>query len=253
MMFRKGLWAGCWVVLVLLAAPVRATEKQDTLRVLFVGNSYVYYNNLAQLINLLTDSMPTRLICTKSTVGAAHLGEHWRGLRGLRSKALIAEKKYDIVVIQDNSMWPLEHKDSLLFYGKLFTDWIRSTGARPFLYSTWARQKTPEKQSEITAAYAELAALTGATRVPVGDAWELARQQKPEMILFHSDGSHPSAVGTFLIALSFIKKITGILPGRFRQVYNYPDKDGESFRLMQLTEEEIKLCAGFVEQVQSNQ
>ncbi|MFN9998136.1 MAG: hypothetical protein ACK52X_00760, partial [bacterium] len=162
-------------------------------------------------------------------------------------------KKYDIVVIQDNSMWPLEHKDSLLFYGKLFTDLIRSTGARPYLYSTWARQKTPETQTAITAAYAELATATGATRVPVGDAWELARQQKPEMVLFHSDGSHPSPLGTFLIALSFIKKITGTLPARYRQVYNYPDKDGESFRLMQLTEEEMKLCAGFVEQVQTQQ
>ncbi|MFN5226483.1 MAG: hypothetical protein ACK5CP_08030, partial [Bacteroidota bacterium] len=101
MMFRKGLWAGCLLLLVMLSAPARAAEKQDTLRVLFVGNSYVYYNNLAQLINLLTDSMPTRLICTKSTVGAAHLGEHWRGLRGLRSKTLISEKKYDIIVIQD--------------------------------------------------------------------------------------------------------------------------------------------------------
>lgn len=239
-----------WVVLVFLTFPVSVSARQDTLRVLFVGNSYVYYNNLAQLMNLLTDSMSTKLICTKSTVGAAHLGEHWRELRGLRSKSLIAEKKYDIVVIQDNSMWPLEHKDSLLYYGKLFTDWIRSHGATPYLYTTWARQKTPEKQPEITAAYAALATLTGATRVPVGDTWEIARRQHPEMNLFHSDGSHPSPTGTFLIALSFIKKITGTLPARFRQVYNYPDKDGESFRLMQLTEEEMKLCAAFVEQVQ---
>jgi hypothetical protein len=253
MRVSKGLLGSCLLWLVLFTAPLQAAGKQDTLKVLFVGNSYVYYNNLAQLINLLTDSMPVKLVCTKSTVGAAHLGEHWRGLRGLRSRALIAEKKYDIVVIQDNSMWPLEHKDSLMYYGQLLTDWIRTAGARPYLYSTWARQKTPETQSAITAAYTELATATGAIRVPVGDAWELARQQKPEMVLFHPDGSHPSPLGTFLIALSFIKKITGTLPARFRQVYNYPDKDGESFRLMQLTDEEMKLCAGFVEQVQTQQ
>ncbi|MCA6489810.1 MAG: hypothetical protein IM551_07280, partial [Chitinophagaceae bacterium] len=63
MMFRKGLWVG-YLLLLVFSVPARANEKQDTLRVLFVGNSYVYYNNLAQLINLLTDSMPTRLICT---------------------------------------------------------------------------------------------------------------------------------------------------------------------------------------------
>jgi hypothetical protein len=242
-----------WMLFIVLlsSTQLQAAEKRDTIRVLFVGNSYVYYNNLSQLINLLTDSMPTQLICTKSTVGAAHLGEHWRGLRGLRSKELITQKKYDIVVIQDNSMWPIEHKDSLLSYGAMFCKLIRDQGAKPYLYTTWARQKTPETQSVITQAYQELAAATGATRVPVGDAWQLTRELHPEMNLFFMDGSHPANLGTFLIALSFIKKITGQLPTKFQTVYNYPDKDGESFRLMQLTEQEMKLCAEMVEQIQS--
>ena len=49
-------------------------EKKDTLRVLFVGNSYIYYNNLAQLTMVLTDSTDTKLICTKSTLGGGTLG-----------------------------------------------------------------------------------------------------------------------------------------------------------------------------------
>ena len=66
-----------------------ATEKKDTIRVLFIGNSYIYYNNLAQMISLISDSLDTKLICTKSTIGSATLGEHWNGLRGLKSKELI--------------------------------------------------------------------------------------------------------------------------------------------------------------------
>ena len=245
-------FSNCLIILLLLGScQLSAAEKRDTIRVLFVGNSYVYYNNPSQLINLLTESMSTQLICTKSTVGGAHLGEHWRGLRGLQSREIIKEKKHDIIVIQDNSMWPIEHKDSLLYYGALFCDLIRKQGARPYLYTTWARQKTPETQTVITNAYQELANTTAATRVPVGDAWQLAREQHPEMNLFFSDGSHPSNLGTFLIALSFIKKITGALPSKFQTVYNYPDKDGESFRLMQLTEQEMKLCADIVAQIQS--
>jgi hypothetical protein len=244
-----------WMLFMLLmgSTQLQAADKRDTVRVLFVGNSYVYYNNLAQLINLLTEGMPTQLICTKSTVGAAHLGEHWRGLRGLRSKEIISQKKYDIVVIQDNSMWPIEHKDSLLLYGAMFCDFIQKQGAKPYLYTTWARQKTPETQPVITQAYQELSTKTAAVRVPVGDAWQLVREQHPEMNLFFPDGSHPSNLGTFLIALSFIKKITGQLPAKFQTVYNYPDKDGESFRLMQLTEQEMKVCAEMVEQIQSKQ
>jgi hypothetical protein len=237
------------IVLFLLlgfAQQIQAAEKKDTVRVLFVGNSYVYYNNLAQLIGLITDSMDTKIICKKSTIGAATLEQHWNGSRGLKSKQIIASNKFNIVVIQDNSMWPLEHKDSLLFFGHLFCDYIKANGAKPYLYNTWAREKTPETQTKINEVYSELAKAENAAVVPVGASWALARQSMPNMNLFHPDGSHPSALGTFLIALNFIKKITGALPKKYATVYNYFDKDGETFRIMQLTEAEIQFCVGIV-------
>lgn len=237
------------IVLFLLlgfAQQIQAAEKKDTVRVLFVGNSYVYYNNLAQMIGLITDSMDTKIICKKSTIGAATLEQHWNGSRGLKSKQIIASNKFNIVVIQDNSMWPLEHKDSLLFFGHLFCDYIKANGAKPYLYNTWAREKTPETQTKINEVYSELAKAENATVVPVGASWALARQSMPNMNLFHPDGSHPSALGTFLIALNFIKKITGALPKKYATVYNYLDKDGETFRIMQLTEAEIQFCVGIV-------
>ena len=226
-----------------------AQEKKDTVRVLLVGNSYIYYNNLAQMIGLITDSLNTKIICKKSTIGAATLGQHWNSERGLKTKKIIASNKFDIVVIQDNSMWPLEHKDSLLIYGQLFCNYIRANGAKPYLYNTWAREKTPQTQSSINAVYNELAALENAVNVPVGSSFDLARKTIPTMNLFHPDGSHPSAVGTFLIALSFIKKITGTLPKKYATVYNYFDKDGETFRIMQLTDAEIESCVSIVNSV----
>ena len=235
-----------FLILVIFSQQSNAAEKKDTVRILFVGNSYVYYNNLAQMIGLITDSMDTKIICKKSTIGAATLEQHWNGSRGLKSKQIIAKNKFDIVVIQDNSMWPLEHKDSLMYFGHLFCDYVKSFGAKPFLYNTWAREKTPETQPKINEVYAELGKLENATVVPVGTSWALARQTMPSMNLFFTDGSHPSSLGTFLIALNFIKIITGTLPKKYATVYNYYDKDGETFRIMQLTEAEIQFCVGIV-------
>lgn len=226
-----------------------AQEKKDTVRVLLVGNSYIYYNNLAQMIGLITDSLDTKIICKKSTIGAATLGQHWNSERGLKTKKIIASNKFDIVVIQDNSMWPLEHKDSVLYYGRLFCNYIRANGAKPYLYNTWAREKTPQTQSSINAVYNELAVAENAVNVSVGSSFDLARKTFPNMNLFHPDGSHPSAVGTFLIALNFIKKITGTLPKKYATVYNYFDKDGETFRIMQLTDAEIESCVSIVNSV----
>ena len=237
------------LICIFISSQSFAQEKKDTVRVLLVGNSYIYYNNLAQMIGLITDSLDTKIICKKSTIGAATLGQHWNSERGLKTKKIIASNKFDIVVIQDNSMWPLEHKDSVLYYGRLFCNYIRANGAKPYLYNTWAREKTPQTQSSINAVYNELAALENAVNVPVGSSFDLARKTIPTMNLFHPDGSHPSAVGTFLIALSFIKKITGTLPKKYATVYNYFDKDGETFRIMQLTDAEIESCVSIVNSV----
>ena len=237
------------VISIFISSQTFAQEKKDTVRVLLVGNSYIYYNNLAQMIGLITDSLDTKIICKKSTIGAATLGQHWNSERGLNTKKIIANNKFDIVVIQDNSMWPLEHKDSLLLYGNLFCQYIRANGAKPYLYNTWAREKTPQTQSKINEAYSELAKAQSAVNVEVGSSFELARKTIPTMNLFHPDGSHPSAVGTFLIALSFIKKITGTLPKKYATVYNYFDKDGETFRIMQLTDAEIESCISVVNSV----
>lgn len=237
------------LISIFISSQTFAQEKKDTVRVLLVGNSYIYYNNLAQMIGLITDSLDTKIICKKSTIGAATLGQHWNSERGLKTKKIIANNKFDIVVIQDNSMWPLDYKDSLLLYGNLFCQYIRANGAKPYLYNTWAREKTPQTQSKINEAYSELAKAQSAVNVEVGSSFDLARKTIPTMNLFHPDGSHPSAAGTFLIALSFIKKITGTLPKKYATVYNYFDKDGETFRIMQLTDAEIESCVSVVNSV----
>jgi hypothetical protein len=235
--------------LFLLVASISNGQTKDTLRVLFVGNSYIYYNNLIQMVSLLSDSTPTKLICTKSTVGGTNLGEHWDGRKGLYSKQLIEKNKYDIVVIQDNSMWPIEHADSLLWYGEKFCQLIKGRGARPFLYNTWSRKKTPQTQTQINEAYGTLSKKCGAIVVPVGQSFQELIKFKPEWELYHHDGSHPSTLGTFLAALSFVKAFTGTVPDKMPLVFNYYDKDGESFRIMQVTPEEVNVSRNVVKTI----
>jgi hypothetical protein len=190
----------------------------------------------------MTDSMDTKLICTKSTLGGGSLSDHWHSRKGLKTRELLAAKQYDIVVLQDNSMWPIENADSVVYYGGLFCDEIASRKARVFLYNTWARKKTPEKQGQINETYNRLAGACNATLVPVGDCFQKMIRQDKQAELYHTDGSHPSYLGTFLAALSFIKKITGKLPAGYPKVFNYWDRDGEFFRIMQVSDEELKQC-----------
>jgi hypothetical protein len=234
------------ILLLFAFTQVNANSNRDTLRVLFIGNSYIFYNNLPQMVSLLSDSLNTKLICKKSTYGGSTLGDHWNSRKGLRTREILEKEKFDIVVIQDNSMWPLEHADSVSMFGKLFCDLIKSKKATPYIYNTWSREATPQTQPAINKVYETLALETQSVLVPVGSIWAEAKIQKPATQLYFTDGSHPSPLGTFLIALCFVKKITGVLPTKYATVYNYPAIDNESIRLMQVSENDILFFSGLV-------
>jgi len=90
---RKGIVVACsFFILSISGGIVKASPVRDTVRVLFVGNSYTYYNNLIQMVSLISDSLETKLICTKSTVGGTNLGEHWNEQKGLRSRTLVGNE-----------------------------------------------------------------------------------------------------------------------------------------------------------------
>ena len=77
-----------------------AQVNRDTLKVLFVGNSYTYVQNLPQVVSIISDSTKTKLVTRKSTVGGAYLREHWYGKRGLKTKEIITKGKFDLVILQ---------------------------------------------------------------------------------------------------------------------------------------------------------
>ena len=66
--------------------------KKDTLRVLFVGNSYTYYSNMPHLVSLISDSTKVKLITSKSTAGGATLSDHWKGKKELKTKEIITSQ-----------------------------------------------------------------------------------------------------------------------------------------------------------------
>ncbi len=99
-----------FVILLFLPALLHAQEKE--LKVLFVGNSYTYGYNLAHVVSIMSEETTTRLITRKSVIGGARLSEHWHGKRELRTKAIIAEGDFDVVVLQDFSMSGIDFPDS---------------------------------------------------------------------------------------------------------------------------------------------
>lgn len=240
------------IIIILSATILLATNaftQQKELNVLFVGNSYTFYNNLPHIAAILSEGTSTKLNTKRSVTGGAFLWEHWNGQRGLETMKLIEEGNFDVVVLQDNSMATLTYPDSILKYVKKFTDFNRKHGAKTLLLNTWAREKVPQWQTEIDRKYQEAAEISGATRIPVGSAWQLAMDIRPTIELYKSDGSHPTPLGTLLTATMFVKAITGELPEKFPRAYRVIDQYGETVDLMYVDELDSEFCRLVVEEI----
>jgi hypothetical protein len=237
------------LVIGLLILPTFMNAQQKELKVLFVGNSYTYGYNLPHIVSIISAETSIRLITRKSVIGGADLKEHWEGRRELETMSIIAEGDFDVVVLQDFSMSAINAPDTSLRYMELFCEYIRSHGAEPFLFNTWAREKVPQFQAEIDEMYGFAASEYNATRVPVGSAWELAMDLRPTVDLFTSDGSHPNELGTMLTASVFVRVICGELPDIVPSLYRIKDAHGETVRLMNHNPEESEFCRRIARQV----
>lgn len=229
-----------------------AQTYQDSLKVLFVGNSYTYGENLPHLVSYLSEGTPTKLITRKSTVGGGNLSEHWHGLRGLKTREIIKEGDFDIVVLQNHSMSAFERPDSLMKYVGLLSELIREHDAEPYLYVTWARERVPQWQREINAVYLKASEEYDIFPVMVGDAWELAKTYRPSLQLHVSDGSHASAIGAYLTACMFVMEISGSLPERMPGPIRVKDANGETITLMQIDPLDGVFIKNVVEEVISS-
>lgn len=239
MIYRTGL------VLVLCFLFVGTVSAQkDTLRVLFVGNSFTYFYNLPQVVASMAKSQGTALITRQSTVGGSNLEQHWKEERGTKTRRMIEDHSWDYVVFNDHSLSPIETPDRFMEYGKKFADLVREKGAKPVFMMTWAYDSNPLMQPELTRMYKLLCQETGADCVPCGPLFAEARHWRPDMRMFDDD-KHPSSNGTYLLGLAFYKFFSGAstvgMPHRLTTL----DIDGEKLYLIFMSEED----AGFFQQL----
>lgn len=208
----------------------------DTLRVLFVGNSYTYFWNLPQTVEAMAAEAGFPLIARQSTAGGANWQEHWDGEKNLVSRSRITEGSWDIVILQNHSLSTLRRAEAFTEYGNKFINLVRENGAEPLLYLTWAREFNPLMQDQVTSGYQALGKSADVPVVAVGEVWEKVRNLRPDLKLYDPDGSHPSSTGTYLIACVFYRALTGNAASDLPKRITTTDRNGEKLYLHILSE-----------------
>ena len=192
---------------VTIVLPTRAvaptTQPVRPLRVLFIGNSYTFFNGgLGTIVQQLAAANKSgrTLEFVEITRGGQTLEGHWTDGKAL---AAIRRGGWDVVVLQEHSLRPLQAKDKMWHYARMFDAEIKKVGAKTIFYETWARKNKPEMQVALCAAYEGIARELKAALAPAGLAWQNALKTNPKLSLHIPDLSHPSPAGTYLNACVF--------------------------------------------------
>ncbi len=192
-------------------------SAQDSISVLFIGNSYTYVNDLPGTLSLLAANLGKEITIDSKTNGGYTFQNH---TNDPLTYSKIHSKPWDIVVIQGQSQEPsfpdAQVDTQTLPYAVKLSDsiWANNACSNVMYYMTWGRQNgdpqwaginTFEKMNtRLYDAYMRMADSSDHAMVsPVARVWAYVRANHPLINLYNADESHPSPEGTYLAACTF--------------------------------------------------
>lgn len=185
-------------------------------RVLFIGNSYTYVNDLPTMFATLATSGGHSVKTGMLAEGGATLADH---AASAETATTLAAKRWNVVVLQEQSEIPSVdsfRQRQMYPAARQLVRMVRDAGAEPVFFLTWAhRDGWPENgiadyssmQSAIDEGYLAIAGEQSAATAPVGYAWWTLLARDPRAGLWLDDGSHPTVEGTYLAACVFYTTI----------------------------------------------
>lgn len=216
-MLRLGLVRFCARIVLLVGTVLMGTtvscgnsvEPQLTggIKVLFIGNSLTYVNNLPGTLSALAltagDTIQVRMVAEPNFA----LIDHYVG--GSNALGEIASGGWNFVVLQQGPSTTPINRDSLILTAKLFEPRIRAVGATPALYMVWPTTDRIAFFDSARVSYQMAATAVGGVFMPAGRAWVTAWASDANLALYDPDGLHPSPLGTYLAALVIYERLTG--------------------------------------------
>jgi uncharacterized protein DUF4886 len=190
----------------------RAAQDTSCTRVLFIGNSYTFVNDLPNTFAKLARAGGHKVEVGMSAQGGWTLSDH---VGSTETFSILNAAKWSFVVLQEQSQIPSVQQvrnQEMYPAARELVQKIKAIGATPLFFITWAhRDGMPENgmpnyesmQSQINYGYVGIAQELNVSVAPVGSAWLTATKEHPELSLWQVDGSHPTEQGTYLAACVF--------------------------------------------------
>ena len=214
------------LILFLFCSSIGTLVAQNTLSVLFIGNSYTSYNNLPQLVQSLSTSAGKTLNIDSSMPGGYPMSSH---LDDATTFAKISQGNWDYVILQEQSQIPTIEfiRDNDMY--PAMTDLKAlieqyNPCAKIITYMTWGRRYGGQQcdpsgtycspvfanfnqmQNSLTSAYLEISEQLNVQCAPVGVVWQNILNNSTH-VLHSGDNSHPNMDGSYVAACTIFSSI----------------------------------------------
>ena len=229
---------------------IRDKAKNEGIKVLFIGDSLTHYNEMPQIFASLCKAAGYKVTAdrqTKGGTGIAMLREDEALWQTVSKK--IKSDNWDIIVYQPNRNNPVMTEYFPYYPWKEYSaakdlvELIRAAGAIPLQYSSFGvnkgyvtREGCTKKMSRathtnlVTAYNAAVSDMLGSKTVYTGATFNSLLANDPKLELYHTDNSHPSPAGSFLIAADFYTVIFGESPAEIKYNYQLDDELAKTLR-----------------------
>jgi hypothetical protein len=199
-----------------LALLLLAAGHSRAAAILFIGNSFTWYNNG---LDKELEALAPGTVTARVVAGGYTLEQHWNEGKALQK---LRERKWDYVVLQEQSQTPVFDARKYHDYARRFDEEIRRSGARTILLMTWERPDSVKQgvtTANLAASVNALGSRLGVKIAPAGLAFARSLQRRPGLPLTVEDG-HPTVAGSYLAACV----LYGTLFGRSAEGIVYADR-----------------------------
>jgi hypothetical protein len=201
-----------------LTAPRHTDPGAAPASVMWVGNSFFYYNNsLHNHFGKLVASAGGGSRVRGISVTISGSGLDWHDMAsllrpdGLGRYSFVGDneirfnqggRQFDTAVMMDCSQCPIHPQLQSAFHDAVRRDaaLLVQAGVRPVLFMSWAYKDKPEMTAQLAEQYTLAANHNDALVIPAGLAFARAITMRPAIELYQDDKRHPSLAGTYLAA-----------------------------------------------------
>jgi len=198
--------------------PKRSDPGPAPESILWVGNSFFYYNNsMHNHFGRLVASAGSGAQVRSTSVTISGSGLDWHDMDsllrpdGLGRYSFVGDnelrfnkagRQYDTAIMMDCSQCPVHPQLQAVFHdtARKHSHSLVRGGVRPVLFMSWAYKDKPEMTAQLAEQYTLAGNANDALVIPAGLAFAKVIAKRPDIELYETDKRHPSLAGTYLAA-----------------------------------------------------